>query len=76
MPLKLSRYCRKTSIHRHEATRRRSNARRCQRQVKRKDVVELRRQQCQRKWHEKAGEQQQSTKHLHREEERGKVRCD
>jgi hypothetical protein len=26
------------------------------RQVKRKDVVELRSKQCQRKWHEKAGE--------------------
>src|SRR5437899_5199953 len=35
----------------------RSNARRCHRQVKRKDVVELRGKQCQRKWHEKAEEQ-------------------
>jgi hypothetical protein len=45
------------------------------RQVKRKDVVELRSKQCQRKWHEKAEEQQQPTKDLHREEESGEVRC-
>ena len=43
--------------------------------MKREDVVELRSKQCQRKWHEKAGEQQQPAKHLQREEERGKVRC-
>ena len=49
--------------------------RRRKRQVKRKDVVKLRRKQRQRKRHEKAGEQQQPTKQLHREEERGKVRC-
>src|SRR5580698_3880949 len=36
----------------------RSNGRRRKRQVKRKDVVELRRQHGQRKRHEKAGEQQ------------------
>jgi hypothetical protein len=46
------------------------------RQVKRKDVVKLRSKQCQRKWHEKAEEQQQPTNDLPREEERGKVRCD
>lgn len=45
------------------------------RQVKRKDVVELRRKQCQRKWYEKTEEQEKSTKHLQREEERGKMRC-
>src|ERR1035438_6662522 len=43
--------------------------------MKRKDVVKLRRQQRQRKWHEKAGEQEQPTKDLHREEEGGEVRC-
>jgi len=37
------------------------------RQVERKDVVELRRKQCQRKGHKKAGEQQQSTQDLDRE---------
>src|SRR5580700_2159644 len=53
----------------------RTNGRRRQRQVKRKDVVELRRQYCQGKRHEVAGEQQQTTKDLHGEEESGKVRC-
>src|ERR1700683_1017633 len=53
----------------------RRNARRRKRQVKRKDVVELRRQHCERKWHEVAGEQQQSAKNLHSEKEGGKVRC-
>jgi hypothetical protein len=53
----------------------RSNARRRKRQVKRKDVVELRRQHGQRKWHAVAEEQQQSAKNLRREKERGKVRC-
>src|SRR5882724_9275464 len=53
----------------------RSNARRCHRQVKRKDVVELRSKQCQRKWHEEAEEQQQPTKDLQQEEECGEVRC-
>src|SRR5271154_2399949 len=53
----------------------RRNARRRKRQVKRKDVVELRRQRCQRKWDEVAGEQQQSAKNLHSEKEVGKVRC-
>src|SRR6202166_4825159 len=59
----------------HASDQRGRDAARRHRQVKRKDVVELRRKQCQRKWHEKAGEQQQPTKHLPREEERGKVRC-
>src|ERR1700675_2024946 len=54
---------------------RRRNARRRKRQVKRKDVVEHRSKQCQRKGHEKAGEQQQPTNDLHGEKERGKVRC-
>ena len=76
MPLKLSRYCRKTRIHNTQATRAGAMVRRRHRQVKRQDVVELRSQQCQRKWHESAEEQQQPTKHLPREEERGKVRCD
>jgi hypothetical protein len=53
----------------------RRNARRRKRQVKRKDVVELRCQHCQRKWHEVARKQQQSTKDLQGEEERSKVRC-
>src|ERR1700675_793559 len=52
----------------------RRDARRRKRQVKRKDVVELRRQHCQRKWHEVAGKQQQPTEHLNREEECGKMR--
>src|SRR5580704_3355838 len=52
-----------------------SNRRRRKRQVKRKDVVELGRQHCQRKWHEVAEEQQQSAKNLHSEKERSKVRC-
>src|SRR6202051_2436924 len=51
------------------------DAARCHRQVEREDVVELRSKQRQRKWHEKAEEQQQPTKDLPREEERGKVRC-
>ena len=51
----------------------RRNARRRKRHVKRKDVVELRRQHCQCKWHEVAGEQQQSTKDLHGEKECGKM---
>ena len=49
-------------------------ARRRKRQVKREDVVEFRRQHCQRKWHEVSGEQQQSAKNLHSEKEGGKVR--
>src|SRR6202163_2277874 len=53
---------------------RRRNARRRKRQVKRKDVVELRRQRCQRKWHEVARKQQQPTEQLNREEECGKMR--
>src|SRR5258707_5959715 len=53
----------------------RSNGRRRKRQVKRKDVVELRRQHCQRKRDEVARKQQQPTEHLHREKEHGKVRC-
>src|SRR5580692_1859587 len=53
----------------------RTNARRRKRQVKRKDVVELRRQHCQRKWYEVAGEQQQSAKNLQSEKEGSKVRC-
>src|SRR5580658_3968421 len=53
----------------------RRNARRRKRQVKRKDVVELRRQHCQRKWHEVAGQQQQSAKNLQSEKESRKVRC-
>src|SRR4029077_6117973 len=52
----------------------RSNARRRKRQVKRKDVVELRRQHCQSKWHEVARKQQQPTEQLNREEECGKMR--
>lgn len=52
----------------------RSNARRRKRQMKRKDVVELRRQRCQRKWHEVARKQQQPTEQLNREEECGKMR--
>src|ERR1700692_3953983 len=51
------------------------DAARCHRQVKRKDVVEFRSKQCQRKWYEKAEEQQQPTKDLQQEEERGEVRC-
>jgi DNA invertase Pin-like site-specific DNA recombinase len=42
--------------------------------VKRNDVVELRRQHCQRKWHEVARKQQQPTEQLNREEECGKMR--
>ncbi len=49
----------------------RSNARRGKHQVKRENVVELCRKQCQRKWHEKTGEQEQSPKNLHSEKERG-----
>src|SRR5580700_11832339 len=52
----------------------RNNARRRKRQVKRKDVVELRRQHCQSKWHEVARKQQQPTEQLHREEECRKMR--
>src|ERR1700692_2890497 len=59
----------------HASDQRGRDARRSHRQVKRKDVVELRSKQCQRKWHEKAEEQQQPAKHLPSEEERGKVRC-
>jgi hypothetical protein len=40
----------------HASDQRGRDAARCHRQVKRKDVVELRRQHCQRKWHEKAEE--------------------
>ena len=58
----------------HASDQRWRDAGRCHRQVKRKDVVELRSKQCQRKWHEKAEEQQQPTKDLHREEERSKMR--
>src|SRR5450432_287580 len=50
------------------------NARRRKRQVKRKDVVQLRRQHCQRKWHEVARKQQQSAQDLHGEKERSKMR--
>src|SRR5271163_1393144 len=53
----------------------RRNACRRKRQVKRKNVVELRRQRGQRKRHEVAGEQQKSAKNLHREKECSKVRC-
>jgi hypothetical protein len=42
--------------------------------VKRKEVVELRRQRCQRKGHEVARKQQQPTEQLNREEECGKMR--
>src|ERR1700730_17145542 len=52
----------------------RSNARRRKRQVKRKNVVKLRRQHCQRKRHEAAQKQQQPTEQLKREEECGKMR--
>ena len=41
--------------------------------MKREDVVELRRQHCQREWNEKARKQQQPTEQLNREEERSKV---
>ena len=57
----------------HASDQRGSDAARCHRQVKRKDVVELRSKQCQRKWHEKAGEKQQAAKDLQQEEERSKV---
>src|SRR4029077_5020853 len=60
----------------HASDQSRRDGARGHRQVERQDVVELRSQQCQRKWHESAEEQQQPTKHLPREEERGKVRCD
>src|SRR5580704_15138408 len=53
----------------------RSNGRRRKRQMKRKDVVEFRRQHCQCKWHEVARKQEQSTKDLQQEKEGGKVRC-
>src|ERR1700675_2034062 len=53
----------------------RRNTCRRKRQVKRKDVVELRRQDGQRKWHEVARKQQQPTNDLHGEEECGKMRC-
>jgi eukaryotic-like serine/threonine-protein kinase len=59
----------------HASDQRGRDAARCHRQVKRKDVVELRSKQCQRKWHEKAEEQQQPTEDLQQEEERGEVRC-
>src|SRR5580692_594048 len=52
----------------------RSNARRRKRQVKRKDVVEHGSKQCQGKGYEKAGKQKQSSKDLHGEKERSKVR--
>src|SRR5260370_9817367 len=52
----------------------RSNGRRRKRQVKRKDVVELRRQHCQRKRDEVARKQQQPTEQLNREEECVKMR--
>src|ERR1700686_5570247 len=60
----------------HASDQRGRDAARSHRQVKRKDVVELRRKHCKPKRHEKAEEQQQPTKHLPSEEERGKVRCD
>src|SRR5579862_2850110 len=52
----------------------RRNARRRKRQVKRKDVVELRRQHRQRKWNEITRKQQQPAEHLNREEECRKMR--
>ena len=58
----------------HACDQCRNDGARRHRQVKRKDVVELRSKQRQRKWHEKAEEQQQPAKDLHREEERGKMR--
>jgi hypothetical protein len=57
---------------RHESG---SNAGWRKRQVKRKDVVEFRRQQCERKRDKVARKQQQPTEHLNREEECGEVRC-
>lgn len=45
----------------------RSSARRRRSQVKNKDVVELRRQRCQCKWHELCRKQQQPTEQLNRE---------
>ena len=50
----------------HASDQRGCDAARCHRQVKRKDVVEFRGKQCQRKWYEKTEEQQQPTKHLQR----------
>src|SRR5207237_7203335 len=72
IPLKLSRYEDQYPQYTgHQSPR---NARRRQRQVKRKDVVEFRGQYGQSKWHEVARKQQQSPKQLHREVECSKMR--
>src|SRR5271169_1799528 len=51
----------------HASDQRGRDAARCHRQVEREDVVELRSKQCQRKWHERAEEQQQPTDDLQQE---------